>query len=80
MDMQLGKGPKPKPEISSVAVSGMVSTFQPSSLLNSLRMRLTSVVLPAAGPPVRTIRVMRFSMEQTSSPPSRIRACIDMIP
>ena len=29
MDMQLGKGPKPKPEISSVAVSGMVMTFQP---------------------------------------------------
>ena len=62
MDMQLGKGPIPKPEISSVAVSGMVMTFQPSSLLNSLRMRLMSVVLPAAGPPVRTMRVICLAM------------------
>ena len=51
----------PKPEINSVAVSGMVMTFQPSSCLNSLRMRLISVVLPAAGPPVNTIRVICFA-------------------
>ena len=59
---QLPNGRMPKPEMSSVAVSGMVMTFQPSSCLNSLRMRLMSVVLPAAGPPVRTMRVMLLGM------------------
>ena len=51
----------PKPEMSSVDVSGMVMTFQPSSCLNSLSTRLMSVVLPAAGPPVSTIRVICFA-------------------
>ena len=62
MLMQSPKGRMPKPEISSVAVSGMVMTRQPSSCLNSWSMRLISVVLPAAGPPVRTILVMRLDM------------------
>ena len=37
-------------------IPGMVITRQPSSCLNSLRMRLISVVLPEAGPPVSTTR------------------------
>ena len=66
MLMQPGKGPMPKPEISSVAVSGMMTTFQPFSCVNSLRMRLIRVVLPAAGPPVRTMRVIFLFMAQPS--------------
>ena len=66
MLMQPGKGPMPKPEISSVAVSGIMTTFQPSSWVNSLRMRLISVVLPAAGPPVSTMRVIFLLMTQAS--------------
>ena len=52
MLIQFPKGRIPNPAIRSVAVSGMVMIFQPSSVLNSLKMRLISVVLPAAGPPV----------------------------
>ena len=65
---QLGKGPMPKPEIRSVAVSGMVITFQPSSGLNSFSIRLISVVFPAAGPPVSTILVMLFPKTFTLYP------------
>ena len=61
MDTQPPKGLMPKPEMSSVDVSGMVMIFQPSSCLNSLSTRLMSVVLPAAGPPVSTIRVICFA-------------------
>ena len=57
----------PKPEIRSVAVSGMVMTFQPSSGLNSFKIRLISVVLPAAGPPVSTILVIFFANMLTLS-------------
>ena len=69
--MQPPNGLMPKPEISSVAVSGMVMTRQPSSCLNSFKTRLTSVVLPAAGPPVRTTFVMCFAMIYPSFPPKR---------
>ena len=67
METQLPNGRMPKPEMRSVAVSGMVMTFQPSSCLNSLRMRLMSVVFPAAGPPVSTILVIRFATRITPS-------------
>ena len=62
MLMHPGKGPRPKPEIRSVAVSGIVITFQPSSCLNSFRIREIRVVLPAAGPPVRTILNIFFGI------------------
>ena len=61
----------PEPEISSVAVSGIVMTRQPSSCLNSFKTRLTSVVLPAAGPPVRTTFVMCLAISHASFPLKR---------
>ena len=61
--MQPGNGPRPKPEIRSVAVSGMVMTFQPSSGLNSFRMREIRVVLPAAQDYTHDL----FSHDKTSS-------------
>jgi len=73
MDTHPPKGLMPKPEISSVAVSGMVMTFHPSSCLNSADKRRLARGRPAGQHDPRDLFCQKdrsFSCQGTSDPMS----------